>query len=54
MIIRFRGASHGVVTYLRDGKKSGRYYSRDELDQRVQLCGNLTELDTVLNSFDRE
>lgn len=54
MIIRFRGASHGVVTYLRDGKKSGRYYSRDELDQRVPLLGNLTELETVLNSFDKE
>lgn len=54
MLIRIDGASSGIVSYLRDGKKTGRIQSRDELDQRVSLQGNLTELEAVLNSFDLE
>lgn len=54
MLIRFSGGSEGIVSYLSDGIKSGRNHTRNELDQRVQLQGNLEELDFVLNSFDLE
>lgn len=52
MLIRIRGGSGGISQYLADGQKSGRDYSRDELDHRLQLHGNLEYLDIVLASFD--
>lgn len=52
MLIRVSGGSSGISAYLADGKKSGRSHNRNELDQRIQLHGNLNELDSVLDSFD--
>lgn len=52
MLIRVSGGSSGIVQYLANGRKSGRLYSRDELDQRVELHGKLTSIDAILNSFD--
>ena len=42
------------MEYLARGKKSGRDYDRDELDQRMALSGALSQLESVLNSFDVE
>lgn len=54
MLIRISGGSGGIVEYLARGKKSGRDYDRDELDQRIALSGSLPQLESVLNSFDTE
>lgn len=51
MLIRVRGGSSGVFRYLRDGKKSGRRYSRDELDERVVLSGNMGLAESVVNAM---
>lgn len=50
MLIRVRGGSGGVFAYLRDGKKSGRNYSRDQLDERVVLAGNMPLAESVVNA----
>ncbi|MBV8635074.1 MAG: relaxase/mobilization nuclease domain-containing protein [Burkholderiaceae bacterium] len=41
MLIRIRGAKDGIKEYLENGHKQGREYSRDELDERVILAGDL-------------
>ncbi|MBS9783426.1 MAG: hypothetical protein KGV46_02615 [Pasteurella sp.] len=53
MIIRINGGSSGICAYLSDGMKSGREYSRDELDERVVLSGDLEQLDSTLALFDK-
>jgi hypothetical protein len=44
MLIRVSGGDSGVEDYLEHGQKQGRVYSRDELDDRVILDG---DLDTI-------
>ena len=51
MLIRHTGATKGIVEYLETGKKSGREYSRQELDERLVLSGNIRELELVLYSL---
>lgn len=41
MLIRPRGYNDGAQEYLEEGKKSGREKTRDELDERVILYGDL-------------
>ncbi len=53
MLIRVNGASAGICKYLAEGIKSGRSHSRDELDNRVVLSGDLELLDSTLNMFDK-
>lgn len=48
MIGRLRGGKAGIVKYFRDGKKAGRPYTRDELDERVVLHGDLDAIDKVI------
>lgn len=52
MLIRHTGATAGIVEYLETGKKSGREYSRIELDERLVLTGNIRELEQVLNQLE--
>ena len=52
MLIRHTGATAGIVEYLETGKKSGREYSRTELDERLVLTGNIRELEQVLNQLE--
>lgn len=51
MLIRVRGGNAGVFRYLRDGKKSGRDYSRDELDERVVLAGDMSLAESVVEAM---
>lgn len=51
MLIRCRGYNSGVKEYLENGQKSGRELSRDELDERVILTGNLELTDLVYKSI---
>lgn len=52
MLARVTGGKSGIVEYLTNGIKSGREFSRDELDMRVCLDGNLKITDEILNSMD--
>ncbi|MBQ9682014.1 MAG: hypothetical protein IJV35_01935 [Neisseriaceae bacterium] len=54
MVIRFGGGSSGIVEYLETGQKSGREHSRDELDKRVILSGDIRLLDEVLAQFTKD
>ena len=52
MLIRVSGHHDGVKQYLEDGQKIGRVLSRDELDERVVLAGDLDLTDAVIQSID--
>ena len=51
MIVRFGGGNSGIAEYLENGMKQGRMFSRDELDHRVILEGDLSFTDRVINSI---
>lgn len=51
MLIRVRGGNAGVFRYLRDGMKSGRKYTRAELDERVVLAGNMGLAESIVNAM---
>ncbi|QZN95448.1 LPD7 domain-containing protein [Symbiopectobacterium purcellii] len=51
MLIRVSGYNSGVKEYLEEGVKNGRDYSRDELDERVVLEGDLNLTDRVYKSI---
>lgn len=53
MLIRVRGGDAGIKEYLEKGQKDGRDYSRDELDERVILSGDLELTDAVINSMEK-
>ena len=53
MLIRVRGGDAGIKEYLENGQKDGRDYSRDELDERVILSGDLELTDAVINSMEK-
>lgn len=54
MLIRVNGASSGIKEYLENGRKDGRDFSRDELDERMILSGDLELTDAIINSMDNE
>ncbi|MBE5254656.1 LPD7 domain-containing protein [Mixta mediterraneensis] len=51
MLIRVSGYNAGVKEYLEEGVKNGRDYSRDELDERVILDGDLNLTDRIYKSI---
>ncbi|RWZ85637.1 MAG: hypothetical protein EO766_16345 [Hydrotalea sp. AMD] len=54
MLIRITGASAGIAEYLQNGHKSDREYTRDELDERIILDGDLELTDTIINDMQKE
>ncbi|MGY2492843.1 LPD7 domain-containing protein [Cupriavidus sp. CP313] len=54
MLIRIDRRHDGVKAYLEHGQKKGRDQSRDELDERVVLLGDLDFADAVIQSIDAE
>lgn len=52
MLARVNGGNSGIIEYLENGIKNGRDYSRDELDKRVTLMGNMELTDSIINSID--
>jgi hypothetical protein len=52
MLIRISGGTDGIKKYLEEGQKQGRGFSRDELDERVVLAGDLEVTDSVIQSMD--
>lgn len=51
MIARISGGNSGIAEYLEDGLKNGRDFSREQLDQRVILDGNLELTNQIINSI---
>lgn len=51
MLIRVGGGSSGIKEYLERGHKQGREHSRDELDERVILAGDLDFTDQLINDL---
>ncbi|ARR51811.1 relaxase (plasmid) [Photobacterium damselae subsp. damselae] len=54
MLIRATGAHSGITEYLEEGMKNGRDFTRDELDERVVLAGNLKNTSIVIDSINTE
>ncbi|GAB6091385.1 LPD7 domain-containing protein [Spirochaeta dissipatitropha] len=50
MLIRIRGGKSGIKEYLQTGRKKGREQSRDQLDNRVILHGDLEAADAIISS----
>ncbi len=51
MLIRVQGGSGGIAEYLEKGIKNGRDHTRDELDQRVILDGDLAITDQIIKDM---
>lgn len=54
MLIRISGGESGIKDYLEEGQKQGRNYSREELDERVILDGDLKLTDAIINKMDND
>lgn len=54
MLIRQYGANDGIKDYLLNGIKNGRDFSRDELDERIVLSGDLDITDAVINAMTKD
>lgn len=54
MLIRVSGGNSGIKEYLEEGVKNGRDYTRDELDQRVILAGDLEATNDVIQRIDSD
>jgi hypothetical protein len=52
MLIRISGGTAGIKEYLEKGRKEGRELSRDELDERVILAGDLETTNEIILSMD--
>jgi hypothetical protein len=51
LIIRYGGGNKGIKEYLEEGRKVDRHLSRDELDRRVPIEGDLTVTQAVIDSI---
>jgi Large polyvalent protein-associated domain 7 len=51
VLIRVSGRHDGVKQYLEEGRKVGRDFDRDDLDERVVLAGDLDLTDAVIQSI---
>lgn len=54
MLIRVSGASSGIKEYLEKGHKDGRENTRDELDERVILDGDLELTDSIIKRMEND
>lgn len=54
MLIRITGAIDGIAEYLVNGQKQDREFSRDDLDERVILDGDLELTDTIIKGMVKE
>lgn len=52
MIVEVGGGNSGIAEYLEKGLKQGRIFSRDELDQRIVLEGDLELTNQIINSIE--
>lgn len=52
MIVEIGGGNSGIAEYLEKGLKQGRIFSRDELDHRLVLDGDLELTNKIINSIE--
>ncbi|EGH3654119.1 relaxase [Salmonella enterica] len=52
MITRYGGGNTGIAEYLENGRKAEREYTRDELDHRLILDGDLQTTNKVIQSIE--
>ncbi len=52
MLIRITGGNDGIKPYLETAHKDGREFSREQMDQRVMLAGDLEMTDAVIQAID--
>lgn len=51
MLARVSGGNSGIKDYLENGRKQDRHFSRDELDKREPIHGDLELTDSIINSI---
>ncbi|MCL6940170.1 LPD7 domain-containing protein [Escherichia coli] len=51
MLVRISGGNKGVCEYLEKGHKQGREYTRDEIDHRLVLDGDLALTESVIDAI---
>jgi len=51
MIARYHGGAKGIAEYLRTGRKTGREETRDQLDERLVLDGDLGNTDKIIRGM---
>jgi len=54
MLARISGGTSGIKEYLENGQKQGREYTRDELDERVILDGDIELTNNIINDMNNE
>lgn len=54
MLIRISGGAGGIKEYLETGQKQDRFYTRNELDERLILDGDLLLTDTIISTMDKD
>ncbi|EDW8942671.1 relaxase [Salmonella enterica subsp. enterica] len=52
MIIRYGGGNNGIAEYLENGRKAEREYTRDELDHRLIIDGDLSTTKKIIESIE--
>lgn len=53
MFVKYGKGREGIEKYLLDGQKKDRFFTRDQLDSRLILSGNLDDLSGVLKSYSK-
>jgi hypothetical protein len=50
MLVRVSSGASGIVSYLETGRKKGREFDRDLIDERITLDGDLNVIDAIIDS----
>ena len=53
MLIEYTDGKSGIIEYLKDGRKAGREFTREELDTRVAILGDIDTTEMILNNTDK-
>lgn len=51
MLVRVTGGNSGIKDYLENGRKQDRHFSRDELDRREPIIGDLELTDSIIDAI---
>lgn len=54
MLIRVNGGKKGIKEYLENGQKMDRFFSRDDLDERLILHGDLSGANDLIETIDNQ
>jgi hypothetical protein len=52
MLVRVSSGAGGIVTYLQTGRNRGREHTRDEIDERLVLSGDLALAEALIDSIE--